>query len=135
MPANLVLKNDKGLNKTIVLDCVDLVGQNIYNQVIFPQVEKIIKTVFRINMSKLEKHNYNYCVRKSIPPLIKIFSFSPEMLFCLGAFQLRNQVFGDLRPPPPFHTLPEGCSSVSKNQGLKIKAWSVLNIFFLILEP
>lgn len=60
MPVNLVLKNDKNLNKTIVLDCVDLVGQNICNKEIIPQIEKIIKTVIRINMPKLEEQDYNY---------------------------------------------------------------------------
>jgi len=59
MPVNLVLKNNKDLSKTIVLDCIDLIGQNEYNKIIYPQIEKIIKTVIHINMSKLEEQNYN----------------------------------------------------------------------------
>jgi len=57
---HLVLKNEDNLEKSIVLDCVDLVGEDVYKRIIYPQIEKIIKTVIRLNMPKFEEQDYNY---------------------------------------------------------------------------
>ena len=61
VPVHVGLKNNRGnVYKNIVLECRHLVGNEIYNNIIFPQMIKIIKSIIKMNILNLDCQKLNY---------------------------------------------------------------------------